>query len=238
MLFRSDDEYRVAVTVCRLLDDEARLKSRPVDDLELVALRSDLAALEGWVMARKPALASRWISYRHPHTLDYQHLVELRRPDEQLPELVVGPVETRRARDGFRLTDRRMRPLEVLNEVDYCLYCHDREKDSCSSGLHDPKTHAIKLNPLGIPLDGCPLDEKISEMHLLKRRGDSIAALALVCLDNPMVPGTGHRICNDCMKSCIYQKQEPVNIPQIETGVLTDVMTMPFGFEIYGLLTR
>ena len=51
-------------------------------------------------------------------------------------------------------------------------------------------------------------------------------------------PGTGHRICNDCMKACIYQKQEPVNIPQIETGVLTDVLQMPWGVEIYGLLTR
>ena len=53
-----------------------------------------------------------------------------------------------------------------------------------------------------------------------------------------MVPGTGHRICNDCMKACIYQKQEPVNIPQIETGVLTDVLRLPWGVEIYGLLTR
>ena len=53
-----------------------------------------------------------------------------------------------------------------------------------------------------------------------------------------MCPGTGHRICNDCMKACIYQKQEPVNIPQIETGVLTDVLELPWGFEIYGLLTR
>jgi hypothetical protein len=26
------------------------------------------------------------------------------------------------------------------------------------------------------------------------------------------------------MKGCIFQKQEPVNIPQIETGVLTDVL--------------
>ena len=57
-------------------------------------------------------------------------------------------------------------------------------------------------------------------------------------IDNPMCPGTGHRICNDCMKSCIYQKQEPVNVPQIETGVLTDVLAMPWGVEIYGLLTR
>ncbi|MDQ3688148.1 MAG: FAD-dependent oxidoreductase, partial [Acidobacteriota bacterium] len=51
-------------------------------------------------------------------------------------------------------------------------------------------------------------------------------------------PGTGHRICNDCMKACIFQKQEPVNIPQAETGVLTDVLKMPFGVEIYSLLAR
>src|SRR5207248_8874711 len=80
--------------------------------------------------------------------------------------------------------------------------------------------------------------EKISEMHWLERQGDPIAALALVCIDNPMAAGTGHRICNDCMKSCIYQKQDPVNVPQIETGVLTDVLALPWGFEIYALLTR
>ena len=40
------------------------------------------------------------------------------------------------------------------------------------------------------------------------------------------------------MKSCIFQKQEPVNIPEIETSVLTDVLALPWGVEIYGLLTR
>jgi NAD(P)H-flavin reductase/NADPH-dependent glutamate synthase beta subunit-like oxidoreductase len=115
--------------------------------------------------------------------------------------------------------------------------CHERDKDSCSKGLYD-KGGAVSVNPLGISLDGCPLDEKISEMHALRKAGDAVGALALVIVDNPMCPGTGHRICNDCMKSCIYQKQEPVNIPQIETGVLTDVLAMPFGVEIYGLLTR
>ena len=53
-----------------------------------------------------------------------------------------------------------------------------------------------------------------------------------------MCPGTGHRICNDCMKACIFQKQEPVNIPQIETRVLTEVLALPWGLEIYRLLTR
>jgi NADPH-dependent glutamate synthase beta subunit-like oxidoreductase/NAD(P)H-flavin reductase len=56
--------------------------------------------------------------------------------------------------------------------------------------------------------------------------------------DNPLCAGTGHRICNDCMKSCIYQKQTPVNIPQIETNILTDVLRLPYGFEIYSLLSR
>ena len=105
-------------------------------------------------------------------------------------------------------------------------------------GPASDKAGAIAPNPLGIPLAGCPLDEKISEMHMLRKGGDAIGALAIIVIDNPMVAGTGHRICNDCMKACIYQKQEPVNIPQIETGVLTDVLQMPYGVEIYGLLTR
>src|SRR5436853_7284615 len=40
------------------------------------------------------------------------------------------------------------------------------------------------------------------------------------------------------MKSCIYQRQEPVNIPQAETRTLKDVLELPWGFEIYSLLTR
>src|SRR5947209_14498961 len=57
-------------------------------------------------------------------------------------------------------------------------------------------------------------------------------------VDNPLCAGTGHRICNDCMKSCIYQKQTPVNIPQAETSILSDVLQLPYGFEIYSLLAR
>ncbi len=40
------------------------------------------------------------------------------------------------------------------------------------------------------------------------------------------------------MKSCIFQKQDPVDIPQVETRSLKDVLELPWGFEIYGLLTR
>jgi len=61
---------------------------------------------------------------------------------------------------------------------------------------------------------------------------------AIVAVDNPICAATGHRICNDCMKACIYQRQEPVDIPQIETRTLKDVLGLPWGFEIYSLLTR
>ena len=40
------------------------------------------------------------------------------------------------------------------------------------------------------------------------------------------------------MKACIYQKQTPVDIPQAETRTLKDVLELPWGFEIYSLLTR
>ncbi len=159
-----------------------------------------------------------------------------------MPEAYEGPDQHLRRRDGFALTDARFDARQVMNEVDYCVICHEREKDSCSKGIkeRDPVAagHTYKKNPLGIPLAGCPLEENISEMHLLKRKGDSLGALAMIVIANPMCPGTGHRICNDCMKACIFQKQEPVNIPQIETSALTDVLALPYGFEMYGLLTR
>ncbi|MBC7930018.1 MAG: FAD-dependent oxidoreductase, partial [Rubrivivax sp.] len=210
------------------------------DDASFV--KTALRLIETWaaVHVTKPDAKARvraWVSFRVPHPLDYENLVQIERPQTELPELTQGLDQNLRRRAGFELTDARASRREVLDEVHYCIYCHERDKDSCSKGLKE-KDGAFKKNPLGIALEGCPLDEKISEMHVLQRDGDSIAAHAIVCLDNPMCPGTGHRICNDCMKSCIFQKQEPVNIPQAETGVLTDVLALPYGFEIYSLLTR
>ena len=178
-----------------------------------------------------------WSSFHLPKNLDYNNLVHIIRPEELIPEKFIGPENEYRRRDGFGLTDSRMTEREVRGETEYCIFCHDRSKDSCSKGIHE-KDGSLKKNPLGTALAGCPLDEKISEMHLLLSGGDAISALALVMLDNPMCPGTGHRICNDCMKSCIYQKQTPVNIPQAETGALTDVLNMRWGVEVYGFLTR
>jgi NADPH-dependent glutamate synthase beta subunit-like oxidoreductase/NAD(P)H-flavin reductase len=72
----------------------------------------------------------------------------------------------------------------------------------------------------------------------MRQAGELVAAMAIIAIDNPMCPGTGSRICNDCMKACVFQKQEPVNIPQVETRVLTETLGLPWGLEIYQLLTR
>jgi NADPH-dependent glutamate synthase beta subunit-like oxidoreductase/NAD(P)H-flavin reductase len=182
-----------------------------------------------------------WVSFRLPNRIDYLHLIPLHlNTGDELIKLEGKPTNLRH-RDGFKLTDSRMSQRETLGEIHYCVYCHKNDGDFCSTGFPVKKGEpalGFKVNPLNEVLTGCPLEEKISEMHVLKRDGYNIGALAVVMIDNPMCPITGHRICNDCMKACIYQKQEPVNIPQIETRVLTDVLSLPWGVEIYDLLTR
>lgn len=190
------------------------------ENLEILALYSAWAlySQEGKAFHRNGAL------FILPQKVDHQNLVSNRCAEVK--------------RDGFNLTDPGFSVNRSLAEANYCLFCHRQEKDSCRTGLKEKSMEKLKVNPLKISLHGCPLDEKISEMNFLKSEGFSIAALAMACVDNPMIAGTGHRICNDCMKSCIFQKQDAVDIPQIETRILKDVLSLPYGFEIYSLLTR
>ncbi len=174
------------------------------------------------------------------------HLPEKVNPDHLVPveTIEIGgvtmlrlPEHDLRRREGFALTDHGMDLEAALDHANYCIWCHNQGKDSCSTGLTD-KEGAFKQSPHGVTLAGCPLDEKVSEMNLLKASGLSLAALAVAMVDNPLCAATGHRICNDCMKACIYQKQEPVDIPQIETRTLKDILELSWGFEIYSLLSR
>lgn len=194
-----------------------------------------LRTTEGRVMTEN------WDCLRFPEKLDHEHLIPTTAAQRHGTTQQALPEKYWRERDGFSLTDTGMSDQAVQNEIHYCIYCHDHDGDFCSKGFPNNKKEpsaGYKKNPLNTTLTGCPLEERISEMHVLKRDGWTIGALAMVMLDNPMCPATGHRICNDCMKACIYQKQTPVNIPQIETRVLTDVLALPWGVEIYDLLTK
>ncbi|WP_074709454.1 FAD-dependent oxidoreductase [Nitrosomonas eutropha] len=181
------------------------------------------------------------ILFKSPRKLDPKHLLSLESDDRN--GYMMHRLDHVRYREGFSLTDHGTDLTGALDEANYCIWCHEQGKDSCSKGFLQkskeiPEVKTFKRNDLGVLLAGCPLEERISEFHKLKTQGVAIGSLAMIVLDNPMCAGTGHRICNDCMKSCIYQKQDPVNIPQAETRTLKDVLELPWGFEIYSLLTR
>jgi NADPH-dependent glutamate synthase beta subunit-like oxidoreductase/NAD(P)H-flavin reductase len=228
-----DAELAVALFAERLLADQER-------SAQAIERLTQWCALALKDPAGQTAVAN-WTSFRAPQKVDHARLVPLQPvADDPVQRLEAEPAR-RRQRDGFALTDPRMSARQVQDQVHYCIYCHEHDGDFCSKGFPEKKGQpdlGLKVDPLGVTLTGCPLEEKISEMHLLKRQGSTLGALAMVMADNPMVPATGHRICNDCMKACVYQKQEPVNIPQVETRVLTDVLNLPWGVEIYDLLTR
>ena len=215
-------------------------------------------AVLGWMddgEARAEALetAARYAAWRVHMDVPHGGSVLFRKPERidpydlvpNLVEISVHGIDMKamdpchlRLRPGFKLTDAGTDLAGCLSEAHYCIFCHNQGKDSCSTGLRDKKTSEFRQTAFGVDMAGCPLEEKISEMHLAKTEGNFVGALAMAVVDNPMVAGTGHRICNDCMKSCIYQKQEPVNIPMGETRTLRDVLDLPWGFEIYSLLTR
>ena len=203
--------------------------------LELAARYAAWATLSAEGKAKHRA----GVLFKTPRKLDFMRLVPVRTDSSQgYPRHTLAPEELRR-REGFALTDRGTDLVGALDQANYCIWCHEQGKDSCSKGLKEKSAaHTFKKTVFGVTLAGCPLEEKISEFHMVKTRGQLLAALAIITVDNAMVAATGHRICNDCMKSCIYQKQEPVDIPQAETRTLKDVLELPWGFEIYSLLTR
>jgi hypothetical protein len=154
-----DHELAIAQFGCSLLDREATDKA---------AVAADIDALKRWCAAHLHDARYRgWVVFRFPENLDYDHLVQIYRPDADVPEEMYGPDDRLRRRQGFKLTDQRFTRREVLSEIHYCVLCHERDKDSCSKGIRD-KEGKVTANPLGIPLPGCPLDEKISEMHTLR----------------------------------------------------------------------
>ncbi|MDI9409616.1 MAG: FAD-dependent oxidoreductase, partial [Candidatus Pacebacteria bacterium] len=256
-------EQAAAIDIAQLEDRVEPLCGWPVREIHfanrvaaLMAAEDQTAAAESlhhleayaaWALLTEAGRAAHpeSIIFHLPHKTDPQHLVDFTTDElDGVRRMKLGDSSRLRQRQGFALTDPGMGIAAVLSEANYCIWCHNQGRDSCSTGLREKPVDgkagkaAFKKSPFGHDLTGCPLDEKISEMNFLKANHLPLAALAVATVDNPMLAATGHRICNDCMKACVYQKQQPVDIPQIETRVLKDVLELPLGFEIYSLLTR
>ncbi|MGH7071285.1 MAG: FAD-dependent oxidoreductase, partial [Acetobacteraceae bacterium] len=226
-----DGNFTEAAFAAAVARWEAAAAAEPLD----LALRyAAWAALTDQGQAAHP----NSILFRVPHRVDPMHLLPLETTERDGVVMLKLSDTEQRDRAGFSLTDPGMPDAEALAEMHYCIWCHHQGKDSCRKGLPDRKAGGFQQSALGVTLAGCPLEERISEMHELRAEGCLLGAFAAIIVDNPMLAATGHRICNDCMKACIYQKQQPVDIPQAETSILRDVLELPWGFEIYDLLTR
>ncbi len=227
------DEPLTEFSFARHVDQWMESEAEHAHHLQLAAQYAAWATLS----PAGKAMHADGILFKTPHKLDMNHLVHADAVEEgPLVRLEVSSDHWRH-RNGFQLTDPGTDLIGALDQANYCIKCHNQGKDSCSTGLKE-KNGSFKSSVFGVALAGCPLDEKISEMNALKGQGNPVGALAAVTVDNPMCAATGHRICNDCMKGCIFQKQDPVDIPQVETRTLKDVLELPWGFEIYSLLTR
>ncbi|MGN7661052.1 MAG: FAD-dependent oxidoreductase [Anaplasma sp.] len=213
-------EYDFAKKVTLWLENPQKYES----ELDIAAQYASYVAHSG----RKSLL------FQVPSKIDYNKLV----PTEKIQKCGIDLDVTKnpRERTGFNIA-KLPSPEHALNEVHYCIICHKQKRDSCSVGMKD-KSGCAKVSELGVQMGGCPLRVKISEMNFLSAQGLVISPLAVLTIDNPMCALTGHRICNDCTRACIYQKQQPVDIPYIETYVLNRVLDLTYGFEIYSLFTR
>ncbi|MBS1235542.1 MAG: pyridine nucleotide-disulfide oxidoreductase, partial [Proteobacteria bacterium] len=171
----SDRELAIAQFAEKLLADEPA-NAEPIEKLTRWCIRA-LTVPEG-----KHAVHG-WVSFKLPDGVDFANLVPIKVITKDGAERFENASGHSHTRDGFHLTDPRMGARAVQSEINYCVYCHDHDGDFCSKGFPEKKGEpdkGIKKNAIGVPLDGCPLEEKISEMHTLKRDGHTISALAMI----------------------------------------------------------
>jgi|GEM_PF-3569870 len=206
---------------------EALAREHQLDELHCIQTlleNFDEQTLSAWaqsVWIEKKAPYIHWTVFIVPKKINFQKLVEIKSIKPRLTYDWIGP---------------SLGKMEVIKQSHYCIDCHIKDNDSCSKGFWLRKDQAYKVNPLGRVLTGCPLNQKISQMHGMKKRHHILAALAIIMVDNPLCLVTGDRICNDCMVSCIYQKVEPVDTPSVESDTVRQILNLPYGAEIYLLL--
>jgi len=164
------------------------------------------------------------------------HLVPVETIERDGVTMLRRPEEEWRARDGFALTDPGTDLAGALDQANYCIWCHNQQKDTLP---HRPPRKGRRLSQDRVRGDPrrLSLDEKISEMNLVRRAlqprraGDRRGRQPDLRRDRPPHLQRLH-------EGLHLSAQEPVDIPQIETRTLKDVLALPWGFEIYSLLTR
>jgi NADPH-dependent glutamate synthase beta subunit-like oxidoreductase len=218
---------RIDIEKTKGLFEQVKEIQDPVIFIESLKQSSEDAIMQlcSWLLIKEVTPFCNWPMFKMPEKMQFDNLVS-------------ESFEEKKVRTNFDWIQSHKTQEDYLKEVKYCLYCHEKDKDSCSTGLVSRKDNSVYKNPLGVELNGCPLDQKISQMHQLVSEHHFIAALAVMMIDNPLCLMTGDRICRDCIDACIYQKFDLIDTPGIESELLRQVLSLPYGPEIYLLLLR
>ena len=75
------------------------------------------------------------VLFKAPAKLDYLHLLST--DTDNIAGYTVHRLHHIRRREGFALTDPGTDLVGALDEANYCIWCHEQGKDSCSKGLKE-----------------------------------------------------------------------------------------------------
>ena len=155
------------------------------------------------------------VLFRLPRKLDYLHLVPVTSVEHHGASVYAAAEGHLRRREGFALTDPGTDLEGGLAEAHYCIWCHEQGKDSCAKGLPErkpasPGASPFKTSPFGVPLAGCPLEERISEFHKLRAEGCAARRAGNDLHRQP--DGGGHR------SPDLQRLHEVVHLPETGSG--------------------
>ena len=120
-------ERRYAAQIANWLENETA-NTGPLEIAERYAAWATLSP-EGRRKHRRGVL------FQVPHRLDMHHLVPVETIEQDGVTMLRLPEDEWRRRDGFALTDAGTDLTGALDQANYCIWCHNQGKDSCSKGL-------------------------------------------------------------------------------------------------------
>ena len=136
-----------------------------------LALAEDFAAWATLSAMGRKRFASG-VLFKTPRKLDMMHLVPVETEVKDGVRMIrLDPHHALRHREGFALTDPGTDLNHALDQANYCIWCHNQGKDSCSKGLKDRKTGAFQKSTFGVTLAGLPARGEDLRAPLAQGRG-------------------------------------------------------------------
>ncbi len=80
------------------------------------------------------------VLFKAPRKLDFMRLIPVQAETRHDVAMLRLPDDHVRRREGFALTDQGTDLAGGLDQAHYCIWCHEQQKDSCSSGMREKKS--------------------------------------------------------------------------------------------------